>query len=151
MPKRLLTVLICVIILTLSSFAAARKPAKKAAASGPGPDKAYMQKLWDAWGTLDVSKAGEFYAQGPHTFFDVSPLKYNSWDEYATGLKKELADYKGGTFTVNDDPDLSRWRLLLGSRYGESRRDPEKRQARNGNVPLDRSLSEAGRQVAHRT
>jgi ketosteroid isomerase-like protein len=106
MPKRLLTVLICVIILTLSSFAAARKPAKKAAASGPGPDKAYMQKLWDAWGTLDVSKAGEFYAQGPHTFFDVSPLKYNSWDEYATGLKKELADYKGGTFTVNDDAQI---------------------------------------------
>ena len=106
MPKRLLTVLVCIIALSLSSFAASKKSAKKAAPSGPAPDKAYMQKVFDAWGTLDASKAGEFYAQGPHTFFDLSPLKYNSWDEYATGVKKELTDYKSGTFTVNDDAQI---------------------------------------------
>jgi hypothetical protein len=74
MLKRLLTVFICIAALSLSSFAASKKPSKKAAPSGPGPDKAYMQKIWDAWGTLDASKAGEFFAQGPHTFFDDSRL-----------------------------------------------------------------------------
>jgi ketosteroid isomerase-like protein len=106
MLKRLLTVFICIAVLSLSSFAASKKPAKKAASGGPGPDKAYMQKVWDAWGTLDASKAGEFFAQGPHTFYDVAPLKYANWEEYATGVKKELADYKSGTFTVNDDAQI---------------------------------------------
>jgi len=36
-------------------------------------------------------------------FFDVAPLKYNSWDEYKAGVAKEFADYKGAQFTVNDD------------------------------------------------
>ena len=106
MPKRLLTLLICVLALSLSSFATSKKPAKKAASSGPLPDKAYLQKIWDGWSTLDPSKVAEFYVQGQHVFFDIAPVKYDSWDEYATGVKKELADYKNGMFTVNDDAQI---------------------------------------------
>ncbi len=106
MQKRFLTVLICVVALSLSSFAASKKSAKKAAPSGPGPDKAYMQKIWDGWGTLDPSRVAQFYAQGPHTFYDIAPLEYKNWDEYAKGVVKELADYKSGTFTVNDDAQI---------------------------------------------
>ena len=106
MLKRLLTVFICIAVLSLSSFAASKKPSKKGAPSGPSPDKAYMQKVWDAWGTLDASKAGEFYAQGPHTFYDIAPVKYDSWDEYDKGVRTVLAGYKSAKFTVNDDAQI---------------------------------------------
>jgi ketosteroid isomerase-like protein len=106
MLRRLLTVLICIIALSLSGLAASRKPAKKAASSGPLPDKAYMQKVWDGWGTLDPSKTAQFYAQGPHTFYDLAPVKYDSWDEYDKGVRNILAGYKSAKFTVNDDAQI---------------------------------------------
>jgi ketosteroid isomerase-like protein len=71
--------------------------------SGASVDKAYLQKIWDGWGGLDASRQKQFYAQGPHVFFDIAPLKYASWDEYETGVTKELADYTAAKFTVNDD------------------------------------------------
>ena len=104
MPKRLLTVLTLTLTLTLVSLAASKS--SKKSGGGPGPDKAHLQKIWDGWGTLDPSKVAGFYAQGPHTFFDVAPLKYGGWDEYETGVKRELAGYKSATFTVNDDVQL---------------------------------------------
>jgi ketosteroid isomerase-like protein len=106
MHKRVLTALICLVALSLSSLAASPKSAKKAAPGGPGPDRAYLQKIWDGWGTLDPARVAQFYAPGPHTFFDIAPLKYNNWDEYAQGVVKELADYKNATFTVNDDAQI---------------------------------------------
>jgi ketosteroid isomerase-like protein len=105
MHTRFLVVLTCVFALGLSSLATTKKSAGKAAA-GPLPDKAYLQKIWDGWGTLDPSRVEEFYAQGDHTFFDVAPLKYGSWQEYQSGVKKELSNYKSGTFTVNDDAEI---------------------------------------------
>jgi ketosteroid isomerase-like protein len=105
MQKRVLTLLTLVLAFSLSSFAAPKKAAAKTAA-GPIPDKAYLQKIWDGWGTLDASKVAEFYASGDHTFFDIAPLKYNSWDEYQKGVTNVIADYKSATFTLNDDAQL---------------------------------------------
>lgn len=96
---------VAVSILMISTISAAPKKSEKKSA-GPGPDKAYLQKVWDGWGTLDPANTAQFYAPGQHTFFDVAPLKYNSWDEYEAGVKKELADYKSAKFTVNDDAEL---------------------------------------------
>src|SRR5439155_9866756 len=48
----------------------------------------------------------QYYAKGEHTFFDIAPLKYSSWDEYEAGVKKVLADNQAGKFTVNDDAEL---------------------------------------------
>jgi ketosteroid isomerase-like protein len=70
------------------------------------PDKALMQKIWDGWSTLDPANTAQFYAAGPHVFFDIAPLKYDSWDEYEAGVKKVLAGYKSATFTVNDDAQI---------------------------------------------
>lgn len=67
------------------------------------PDKAYMQTIWTGWATLDPANVAQFYATGPHTFFDIAPLKYNSWDEYQAGVKAVVGDYKSARFTVNDD------------------------------------------------
>ena len=42
------------------------------------PDKAHLQKIWDGWSTLDTANVAQFYAAGPHTFFDIAPMKYSS-------------------------------------------------------------------------
>lgn len=103
MLKRLLTVLLCLLALTLSGFAQTKKSTVRKSAAGPAPDKAYLQKIWDGWGTLDPANTAKFYATGPHTFFDIAPLKYNSWEEYEKSVKGVLAGYKSAKFTVNDD------------------------------------------------
>jgi ketosteroid isomerase-like protein len=101
MFKRLITILLCLLTLTLALSAQAKPPAKKPA--GPAPDKAYLQRIWDGWSTLDPANVAKFYATGPHIFFDIAPLKYGGWDEYEKGVKGVLAGYKSATFTVNDD------------------------------------------------
>ena len=70
----------------------------KKSAAGPVPDKAYLQKIWDGWSTLDPANVEKFYATGPHVFFDIAPLKYGSWDEYQKGVKELLAGYKSAKF-----------------------------------------------------
>jgi ketosteroid isomerase-like protein len=106
MQKRVLTVLVCIVALSLAGFAAPRKSSPKKAAAGPAPDKALMQKIWDGWSTLNPANTAPYYAQGQHTFFDIAPLKYENWDEYQNGVSKILADYKAATFTVNDDAQV---------------------------------------------
>lgn len=103
MLKRFLTVSLCLFVITLSAAAQAKKPAVNKASAGPAPDKAYLQKIWDGWATLDPANTAKFYASGPHTFFDIAPLKYDSWDAYEQGVKGVLAGYKSAKFTVNDD------------------------------------------------
>ena len=106
MLKRFLIVSLCLFVITLSAAAQAKKPAAKKASAGPAPDKAYLQKIWDGWSTLDPSNTAKFYAPGPNTFFDIAPLKYNSWEDYEKGVKGVLAGYKNAKFTVNDDASI---------------------------------------------
>ncbi|HEY6372084.1 MAG TPA: nuclear transport factor 2 family protein [Candidatus Sulfotelmatobacter sp.] len=101
--KRFLTVSLCLLAVTLSGFAQTKKSTMKKVAAGPVPDKALLQKVWDGWSTLDPANVAKYYATGPHTFFDIAPLKYNSWEEYENGVKGVLAGYKSAKFTVNDD------------------------------------------------
>jgi ketosteroid isomerase-like protein len=103
MMNRILTVSLCLLALTLSGVAQTKKPAMKSNAAGAAPDKAYMQKIWDGWATMDPANVAKYYASGPHTFFDIAPLKYNNWEEYQAGVKGVLAGYKSAKFTVNDD------------------------------------------------
>ena len=100
MQKHLIT-LLTVVALSLSSSAAAKKASSKAA--GPVPDKAHLQKIWDGWATLNPANTAQFYAGGPHTFFDIAPLKYGSWEEYAKGVQGLATTYKSARFTLNDD------------------------------------------------
>ena len=60
-----------------------------------------MQQIWDAWGTLDPANAARFYSKdAERTFFDIAPLKYTGWSEYASGVKKTFADYSSAKFTL---------------------------------------------------
>src|ERR1700722_20085 len=95
MHKRFLTVSLVLLALTLCSFAqTTKKTSMKKAPAGPIPDKTYLQKVWDGWSTLDPANTAKFYATGPHTFFDIAPLKYDSWDEYEKGAQGLSAIYK---------------------------------------------------------
>ena len=79
-------------------------PARAKTATPAPVDKAYLQSIWDGWASADLDKQGQFYAQGPnHLFFDVAPLKYNSWDEYKAGVAPSLKDAPRVTYTLGDD------------------------------------------------
>ena len=105
MHKRLLTVSFCLLALALSLSAQTKKSAAKKMPAGPVPDLALMQKIWASWSTLDPANVAQYYATGPHVFFDIAPLKYNSWEEYEKGAKGVLAGYKSAKFTV-DGPEI---------------------------------------------
>lgn len=96
-------VVVAAVLIALTPVAA--KSGSKTAKAG-APEKPYLQKIWDGWSTLNPDNVAQFYASGPHVFFDIAPLKYSSWDEYKNGVTKELADYKTAKFTVNDDAEL---------------------------------------------
>ena len=102
MYKRLLTIMMCVLALSLSSLAA-HKP-KKAA---PGaPDKAYLQKLMKGWSSGDPASMAQYYDQGDYTFFDIAPLRYSNWAEYQKGVTELLKGYKSLKLTLNDDAQI---------------------------------------------
>lgn len=103
MLRRFITVSLCLLALILTGFAQTKKPAMKKTPAGPAPDKAYLQKIWDGWSTLDTANVAPFYATGPHTFFDIAPLKYDSWEAYESGVKNVVSGYKSAKFTLNDD------------------------------------------------
>ncbi len=39
-------------------------------------------------------------------FFNVAPLKYNSWDEYKAGVAPSLKDSPKVTYSINDDMQI---------------------------------------------
>jgi len=100
--KKQMAVLILVVGVTIGGVA--QKAAKTAA--GGAVDKAYLQKIWDGWAALDPAGQKQYYAQGPHVFFDITPLKYASWDEYQTGVTQVLVNYKAAKCTVDDDAQI---------------------------------------------
>lgn len=73
-------------------------------AAPPATDfKALMRKTLDAWETLNPANAAPFYAKdADNVYFDVSPLKYNGWAEYAAGVSKNFPDLASVKFTLSD-------------------------------------------------
>jgi ketosteroid isomerase-like protein len=103
--KRNSFVLLVCLALAATSLAATKKAGEKKI-SAPMPDKAYLQKIWDGWSTLDPANVAQYYAPGAHVFFDIASLKYGSWEEYQKTVTQVLADYKTGSLTVDDDAEL---------------------------------------------
>jgi len=110
--KALSLAVFAVFALSLCSVAADKKVEHKMVAhksEGGGPDVAYLQKIWDGWGTMKTENVAGFYVQTPdHTFFDEAPLKYNNWQEYQSGVQVVLKNLKTLRLTVNDDARIHR-------------------------------------------
>jgi uncharacterized protein (TIGR02246 family) len=93
-------ILICAVLLSTVAFA----KGKAAAAAAPPNYKAMIQAEYDLWSTADPSKVAPMFAKDADlVFFDITPLKYNGWDEYQKGVTKVFADYQSLKLTVNDD------------------------------------------------
>lgn len=105
MLKRFPAIALAVLLFTCAAVSQSKHSAMKKA-SGPAPDKAYMQKIWDGWCSMDTANVTGFYASGPHVFYDIAPLKYGSWVEYQEGAKNLLSGYKSAKCTVNDDAEI---------------------------------------------
>jgi uncharacterized protein (TIGR02246 family) len=91
---------------------AAAPPHISSISSPDAPDiQAVKQRMADisaAWSTLDPDKAAPYYDKGADdVFFDIAPLKYNGWAEYAAGAKKMLTTFKSLKLTNN--PDAKIW------------------------------------------
>jgi uncharacterized protein (TIGR02246 family) len=100
--KRLLTTGVMLMII-LSGSAEARR-----AGANQAPDaefKSLIDRYYAAWSTMDVEKAGEFYAKDADLiFFDIAPLQYKGWGEYKEGVKKNFfATVTTAKLTPNND------------------------------------------------
>ena len=63
-----------------------------------------MQALFEAWSALDPARAAPFYAKDADLdFYDIAPMKYHSWTEYANGVKQQFAPFTSAKFTVGQD------------------------------------------------
>jgi ketosteroid isomerase-like protein len=108
-PMRRVTLAILLFALTVAAAAqsAPAAPSKASTAKSDNVaavDRGYLQGIWDGWAAADLDKQAHFYAQGPgHLYFDVAPLKYNSWEEYKAGVAPSLKDTPKVTYKVNDD------------------------------------------------
>jgi len=91
----------------------AAKTAGNSAASAAAPSKALMDAIWAGWSTDNPANVAKYYAKGPHVFFDIAPLKYNSWAEYEKGVKQVLSGFQSLKATVNDDAQIHRHGSLV--------------------------------------
>ncbi|MBT9330131.1 nuclear transport factor 2 family protein [Paracidobacterium acidisoli] len=106
-PRRKKTVVCsCILMLAALLITASAQAEKAKSCSAPPPDKTYLQEIWSGWEKLDAGQQTKFYAQGPHVFFDESPLKYNSWAEFQAGVSGILTSIRSAKFRVNDDAEI---------------------------------------------
>ncbi len=71
--------------------------------------KAMIDRYYAAWNTLNPENAGPFYAKDADlVFYDLAPLKYNSWNEYSNGVKNVFKDFESLKLTPSNDLKVTR-------------------------------------------
>jgi len=66
--------------------------------------KSLVYKLWTSWDSLNPAKVASFYSKDPNNvYFDISPLKFKGWNEYAEVAGKSLAGAGGAKWSPNGD------------------------------------------------
>jgi ketosteroid isomerase-like protein len=90
-------------------------------AAGDGEFKDLIRQYNEAWSSGNPDKPAPLYAKDPGlVFYDVTPLKYNGWDEYKVGVQKNLFDnMASGELTAKDDLKVTRrgniaWTTVTG-------------------------------------
>jgi ketosteroid isomerase-like protein len=82
----------------------------KVQAGGDGEFKSLIDKYYAAWSSMNTDNAAPLYAKDADlVFYDIAPLKYNGWQEYAPGVKKNFFDNAtSARLTANDDLKVTR-------------------------------------------
>ena len=84
------------------------KAAAGSSANTEAPSKALMDAIWAGWSTGNPANVAKYYAKGSHVFFDIAPLKYDSWAEYEKGVTQVLSGFQSLKATVNNDAQIHR-------------------------------------------
>lgn len=64
----------------------------------------HINKVFDAWSSLDVAKVAPFYAKETgRAFYEITPLKFSSWAETAAGYKAMTAGVKSVKVEISPD------------------------------------------------
>jgi hypothetical protein len=133
-----------VLLLTSFTFAKGAKPG-----GNQDPSKETLEKLAEAWSSMDTSKIAPYYSTDAHNaYFDIAPLKYNGWADWAEGVKKLFSDYNSFNVKLSDEPRIHMHGNLAGRlTYGTSmlRGKMEPRKASMGATrPSGRNRAENG-------
>jgi ketosteroid isomerase-like protein len=72
------------------------------------PSRTMMRAIWDAWETMSSVNAQKFYSKDPElVFYDIAPMKYTGWEEYAKGADAFVnSQFKSFHATINDDAQV---------------------------------------------
>lgn len=101
-----LAVMIALLVTAPVSAQAKRTAAKAASGAGfKNEFKLMIDEYYTAWSTLNPDNAAKYYAKDANiVFYDVAPLKYNSWSEYRAGVIKAFTEtMSSGKLTPNQD------------------------------------------------
>lgn len=93
--------------LTQQHAKSTKAPANSAAVTKT-PDKALMDAIWAGWSSGNLANVAKYYAKGAHVFYDITPLKYDSWAQYEKGVAQVLGQFQSLKGTVNDDAQIHR-------------------------------------------
>lgn len=105
MNSRLAVVLVIALMFPVAASVSAQTKKAPAKTALEAEFKAMIAQYYTAWSTLDPDKAAKYYAKDADiVFYDVAPLKYNSWAEYRAGVIKAFTEtMSSGKLTPNDD------------------------------------------------
>lgn len=92
----------------LSQHAKHSKAPANSAAGSKTPDKALMDAIWAGWSSGNPANVANYYAKGPHVFYDITPLKYDSWAQYEKGVQQVIGGFQSLKGTVNNDAQIHR-------------------------------------------
>lgn len=94
--------LVLLLAISLCALGAAQTKTQSA-----GVTKALIQKTFDAWSSMDVNKIAPFYSKtDTNIFYDIAPMEYHGWKEWAAGIPKLFADYKSFKLSLKDEPKI---------------------------------------------
>ena len=84
--------------------APAPRAAKPATAAEVEELRKVVYDMWTAWDSVDPAKVAQYYSQDPaNVFYDVSPLKFQGWKEYAEIAAKMLAGTASAKWSPTGD------------------------------------------------
>jgi len=93
-----------VLILTLGAFSSLAVAAKPLTGAAREQFKARAYALWTAWDSLDPAKVADFYSKDPdNVYFDISPLKFRGWAQYAQVSGQSLAGMSRAKWSPDGD------------------------------------------------
>src|SRR5215208_5966641 len=97
-----------VLLLVISPGMAQAKPA--ATKQAPEAEfKDLIDRYYAAWSSMSADNAAQFYAKDADlVFYDIAPLKYNSWVEYKEGVNAFFDTVTNSKLTPKNDLKVTR-------------------------------------------